>query len=44
MQVKDQLNDQMANLLVHYRDDQDWQNLIDWVQLDWVSRVNALVD
>ncbi|XP_064620552.1 tetraspanin-5-like isoform X1 [Lineus longissimus] len=35
--VKEQMKGEMTNLLIHYRDDQDWQNLIDWVQLDWVK-------
>ncbi|XP_064620568.1 tetraspanin-5-like isoform X3 [Lineus longissimus] len=34
--VKEQMKGEMTNLLIHYRDDQDWQNLIDWVQLDWL--------
>ena len=37
LQVKNQLEGQVKNMIVNYRDDADLQNLVDWVQQDWVS-------
>ncbi|KAL5018493.1 hypothetical protein ScPMuIL_004215 [Solemya velum] len=34
--VRDQLQDQVENMIVKYRDDADLQNLVDWVQKDWL--------
>ena len=36
MQVRDQIESQVTNMIVNYRDDADLQNLVDWVQQDWV--------
>lgn len=36
-QVRDQIESQVKNMIVNYRDDADLQNLVDWVQQDWVS-------
>lgn len=37
LQVKDQIESQLNNMIINYRDDPDLQNLVDWVQKDWVS-------
>lgn len=34
--VKDQIQTQVKNMIVNYREDVDLQNLIDWVQEDWL--------
>lgn len=35
-QVKEQIQDQVKNMIINYRDDLDLKNLVDWVQQDWV--------
>ncbi|ELU03300.1 hypothetical protein CAPTEDRAFT_26419, partial [Capitella teleta] len=35
--VKEQIQDQLKTMIVKYRDDPDLQNLIDWVQRDWLQ-------
>ncbi|XP_050391596.1 tetraspanin-5 isoform X1 [Patella vulgata] len=34
--VKDQIQGQVQNMIVNYREDDDLQNLVDWVQRDWL--------
>ncbi|KAK3089166.1 hypothetical protein FSP39_001404 [Pinctada imbricata] len=34
--VKNQIESQVKNMIVNYREDVDLQNLIDWVQQDWL--------
>ena len=29
-------------MIINYRDDEDLQNLVDWVQQDWVSASNGM--
>jgi len=36
-QVQEQIENQLNNMIVNYRDDPDLQNLVDWVQKDWVN-------
>ena len=38
--IKDQAKNGFQAFIVHYRDDPDQQNLIDWIQEGWV-RVNC---
>ena len=35
--IKDQATSGFQAFIVHYRDDPDQQNLIDWIQEGWVS-------
>ncbi|KAK2150146.1 hypothetical protein LSH36_421g02018 [Paralvinella palmiformis] len=35
--VKDQVHSQLHHMITNYRDDLDLQNLIDWVQGDWLK-------
>lgn len=35
--VKTQIRGQLKHIIVNYREDLDLQNLIDWVQADWLS-------
>ncbi|XP_041362438.1 tetraspanin-5-like [Gigantopelta aegis] len=35
--VKDQIESQVTNMIVQYREDADLQNLVDWVQQDWLD-------
>ena len=35
-QVEEQIKNQLEAMIIGYRDDPDMQNLIDWVQKDWV--------
>ena len=37
LKVRDQIENQVKNMIVNYRDDADLQNLVDWVQQDWVG-------
>ena len=37
LQIKDQATSGFQAFIVHYRDDPDQQNLIDWIQERWVS-------
>lgn len=37
-QLKKTIEDGVQKMIVNYRDDPDLQNLIDWVQADWVSQ------
>ena len=39
LQIKDQATSGFQAFIVHYRDDPDQQNLIDWIQERWVSYV-----
>ena len=39
IQVRDQIQSQVKNMIIKYRDDLDLKNLVDWVQQDWVSSV-----
>jgi hypothetical protein len=36
-QIKDQATSGFQAFIVHYRDDPDQQNLIDWIQERWVG-------
>ena len=40
-QLSDQINSQLNSMIVKYRDDIDLQNVIDWIQSDWVSSIAA---
>ncbi|KAL8565750.1 hypothetical protein ACOMHN_058385 [Nucella lapillus] len=35
--VRDQIESQVRNMIINYRDDADLQNLVDWVQQDWLG-------
>lgn len=35
--IKDQATDGLRTFIVHYREDPDQQNLIDWIQEDWLQ-------
>lgn len=35
-QVKQQLESELDEMIVSYRDDPDLQSVIDWIQMDWV--------
>ena len=43
-QVHNQIESQVKNMIINYRDDEDLQNLVDWVQQDWVSASNGIFD
>lgn len=34
--VRYQIESQVKNMIINYRDDEDLQNLVDWVQKDWL--------
>ncbi|KFD54373.1 hypothetical protein M513_04716, partial [Trichuris suis] len=34
--VKEQLESQLDDMIIYYRDDPDLQSLIDWIQMDWL--------
>lgn len=36
MQIKSQATGGFQAFIIHYREDPDQQNLIDWIQEDWV--------
>ena len=38
-QIKDQATSGFQAFIIHYRDDPDQQNLIDWIQEGWVSQL-----
>ena len=38
-QIKDQATSGFQAFIVHYRDDPDQQNLIDWIQERWVRAI-----
>ena len=38
-QIKSQATSGFQAFIVHYRDDPDQQNLIDWIQEKWVSEL-----
>ena len=40
--MKDQIEGELKNIIVNYREDPDLQNLIDWVQGDWVSSMMGI--
>ena len=37
LQVEDHIRKELMDLIINYREDIDRQNLIDWVQADWVK-------
>lgn len=37
IQIKEQATDGLRTFITHYRDDPDQQNLIDWIQEDWLQ-------
>ncbi len=37
IQIKDQATNGFQTFIVHYRDDPDQQNLIDWIQEGWLQ-------
>lgn len=37
MQIKSQATGGFQAFIIHYREDPDQQNLIDWIQEDWAS-------
>lgn len=37
LQIKQQASIGFQSFITHYREDPDQQNLIDWIQEDWVS-------
>ena len=39
MQIKSQATGGFQAFIIHYREDPDQQNLIDWIQEDWVCIV-----
>ena len=41
-QVHNQIESQVKNMIINYRDDEDLQNLVDWVQQDWVGARNGM--
>lgn len=38
-QIKNQATNGFQAFIVHYREDPDRQNLIDWIQEQWVSYI-----
>lgn len=36
-------NGVLEAFIIHYREDPDQQNLIDWIQEDWVKEINHRV-
>lgn len=44
--IKNQIESQVKNMIINYREDLDLQNLIDWVQQDWLHccGVNSYAD
>ena len=42
LQVHNQIESQVKNMIINYRDDEDLQNLVDWVQQDWVGASNGM--
>lgn len=38
-QIKQQATSGFQTFITHYREDPDQQNLIDWIQEDWVSYI-----
>ncbi|KAJ8319382.1 hypothetical protein KUTeg_004473 [Tegillarca granosa] len=41
--VKGQIESQVRNMITNYREDDDLQNLVDWVQKDWFNKETALI-
>lgn len=41
LQIKLQATTGFQAFIVHYREDPDQQNLIDWIQEDWVSKQSS---
>ena len=41
--IKDQATSGFQAFIVHYRDDPDQQNLIDWIQEGWVSHFLCII-
>lgn len=37
LQIKDQATEGLRAFIIHYREDPDQQNLIDWIQEDWLQ-------
>lgn len=37
LQIKSQATGGFQAFIIHYREDPDQQNLIDWIQEDWAS-------
>lgn len=39
LQIKSQATIGFQTFIIHYREDPDQQNLIDWIQEDWVLKL-----
>ena len=44
LQLKEQISKELLVIIEVYRDDADLQNLIDWVQADWVGIAHSNKD
>ena len=40
--MKEQIETELKDIIVNYREDPDLQNLIDWVQAEWVGIASYL--
>lgn len=43
VQIKSQATGGFQAFIIHYREDPDQQNLIDWIQEDWVRVISLFV-